>query len=118
MLRGIGRLVGAACMLLAGAAVAQTKWDMATPYNDSQYHTQNVRWFADEVKKATNGQLELVVHSNGSLIKHPDILRSVQSGQINAGEILLAQFGNEDPIFEIDGMPFFAVGYDQAQKLY
>jgi TRAP-type transport system periplasmic protein len=118
MLRGIGRLVAAACTLVAGAAMAQTKWDMATPYSDIQFHTQNVRWFADEVKKATNGQLDLVVHSNGSLIKHPDILRAVQSGQINAGEILLAQFGNEDPIFEIDGMPFFAVGYDQAKKLY
>jgi TRAP-type C4-dicarboxylate transport system substrate-binding protein len=118
MLRGIGRLVAAACMLVAGAATAQTKWDMATPYNDSQYHTQNIRWFADEVKKATNGQLELVVHSNASLLKMPDILRAVQSGQVNAGEILLSAYGNEDPMLEVDSVPFFAVGYDEAEKLY
>ncbi len=102
----------------AGVAGAQTKWDMPTPYSDGTYHTQNVRWFADEVKKATNGQLEIVVHSNNSLIKLPDILRSVQTGQVNIGEILLSQFGNEDPIFEIEGIPFFATGYDQAWKLY
>ena len=118
MLRGIGRLVAAACTLVAGAAIAQTKWDMATPYNDSQYHTQNIRWFADEVKKATNGQLELVVHSNASLLKMPDILRAVQSGQVNAGEILLSAYGNEDPMLEADSVPFFAVGYDEAEKLY
>ncbi len=107
-----------AVALGAGAAAAQTKWDMPTPYSDGTYHTQNVRWFADEVKKASGGQLEIVVHSNNSLIKLPDILRAVQTGQVPVGEILLSQFGNEDPIFEIEAIPFFATGYDEAWKLY
>jgi TRAP-type C4-dicarboxylate transport system substrate-binding protein len=48
----------------------------------------------------------------------PDILRAVQSGQVNAGEILLSAYGNEDPMLEADSVPFFAVGYDEAEKLY
>jgi TRAP-type C4-dicarboxylate transport system substrate-binding protein len=111
-------LVGLGLALAGSEAVAQTKWDMPTPYPDGNYHTQNVRWFADEVKKATNGQLEIIVQSNGSLIKHPDILRAVQTGQVNIGEMLLSQFGNEDAIFEIEGIPFFATGYDNAWRLY
>ena len=100
------------------AALAQTKWDMPTPYSDGEFHTQNVRLFVEEVKKATGGAIDINVHSNGSLIKHPDILRAVSTGQVAIGEILLGQFGNEDPVFAIDNMPFFATGFDNAMKLY
>jgi TRAP-type C4-dicarboxylate transport system substrate-binding protein len=100
------------------AAQAQTKWDMPTPYSDGEFHTRNVRAFAEEVKKATNGQLDINVHSNGSLIKHPDILRAVSTGQVNIAEFLLGQFGNEDPVFAADNVPFVATGYDAAFKFY
>jgi TRAP-type transport system periplasmic protein len=60
----------------------------------------------------------MLVHSNGSLIKHPDILRAVSTGQVNIAEFLLGQFGNEDPIFAADNIPFVAAGYDAAWKFY
>ena len=115
-------LVGAVSMVavsvIPGAALGQTKWDMPTPYSDGEFHTRNVRAFTEDVKKATNGALDIQVHSNGSLIKHPDILRAVSTGQVNIGEVLLGQFGNEDPVFATDNIPFVATGYDQAWKLY
>src|SRR6266480_1354197 len=101
-----------------GSAQAQTKWDMPTPYSDGEFHTRNVRAFAEDVKKATDGALDITVHSNGSLIKHPDILRAVSTGQVNIAEFLLSQFGNEDPVFEADNIPFVAAGYDDAWKFY
>ena len=107
-----------AAALAAGAAQAQTKWDMPTPYSDGEFHTRNVRAFAEDVKKATGGKLEINVHSNGSLIKHPDILRAVSTGQVPIGEFLLGQFGNEDPVFAADNVPFVAPGYDAAFKFY
>ncbi len=106
------------CAAFCAAAAAQTKWDMPTPYADNIFHTQNVRTFVDDVKKGTAGRVEITVHSNASLIKHPDILRAVQTGQVPAGEILISQFGNEDPMFELDSLPFLATGYDAAWKLY
>jgi len=33
-------------------------------------------------------------------------------------ELLLGQFGNEDPVFAADNVPFIAVGYDAAWKFY
>lgn len=101
-----------------GSAHAQTKWDMPTPYADGEFHTRNVKAFAEDVKKNTNGAIDITVHSAGSLIKHPDILRAVGTGQVNIGELLLGQFGNEDPVFAADNVPFVAPGYDNALKFY
>jgi TRAP-type C4-dicarboxylate transport system substrate-binding protein len=111
-------LVAAFQIAFAGAAAAQTKWDMPTPYSDGEFHTRNVKQFVEDVQKATGGKLEIVVHANGSLIKHPDILRAVSTGQVSIAEFLLGQFSNEDPVFAADNVPFVAPGYDAAFKFY
>ncbi|MGQ0543760.1 MAG: TRAP transporter substrate-binding protein [Betaproteobacteria bacterium] len=110
--------VAAAAIAAFGTAQAQTKWDMPTPYSEGEFHTRNVKAFVEDVQKAAGGKLELVVHSNGSLIKHPDIMRAVSTGQVNIAEFLLGQFGNEEPVFNADNVPFLAAGYDAAWKLY
>src|SRR3990170_1745263 len=104
--------------LAIGTAQAQTKWDMPTPYADGEFHTRNVKTFVEDVQKASGGKLGIVVHSNGSLIKHPDMLRAVSTGQVNIAEFLLGQFGNEDPVFAADNLPFVAPGWDNAWKFY
>jgi TRAP-type C4-dicarboxylate transport system substrate-binding protein len=111
-------LAALAALAFLGAAQAQTKWDMPTPYSEGEFHTRNVKTFTEDVKKASGGALDIVVHSNGSLIKHPDILRAVSTGQVSIAEFLLSQFGNEDPVFEADNIPFVAAGYDDAWKFY
>jgi TRAP-type C4-dicarboxylate transport system substrate-binding protein len=111
-------VAGALALGFAIAAPAQTKWDMPTPYSDGEFHTRNVRTFVEDVQKASGGKLAIQVHSNGSLIKHPDILRAVSTGQVNIAEFLLSQFGNEDAVFEADNIPFVAAGFDNAWKFY
>ena len=103
--------------LALGTAQAQTKWDMPTPYPDSNFHTKNVKQFADDIKAASGGKLEIVVHSNASLIKHPEIKRAVQTGQVNIGQILISVLANENPIFAFDSNPFLAPNYAAAKKL-
>lgn len=100
------------------AASAQTKWDMPTPYPDGNFHTKNVAAFAADVDKATNGSLKIVVHSAGSLIKHPEIKRAVRQGTAPIGEILESLSANESPVYGIDSLPFVTTGYDSAKKLY
>lgn len=112
------RILFAAFAASAMAMAHAQKWDMPTPYSDGEFHTRNVVAFVADVKKATGGKLDIVVHSNGSLIKHPDILRAVSTGQVPIAELLLGQFGNEDPIFAADNVPFVAAGYDAAWKFY
>lgn len=110
--------VAGAFALGVTAAQAQVKWDMPTPYSEREFHTVNIKLFVEEVKKATGGQLDINVHSTQSLIKHPDTLRAVSTGQVNIAEFLLGQFGNEESVFNADNMPFLAAGYDNAWKLY
>lgn len=118
MSRTFASIAAAGLLLSAGTVLAQEKWDLPTAYADGNFHTQNIRWFADELKKATNGKLELTIHSNASLFKMPEIKRAVSTGQVNIGEFLLNNFGNEDAMFEADTIPFLAAGYDAALKMY
>lgn len=100
------------------AAQAQTKWDLPAAYPATNFHSQNLAQFADEVDKATGGKLKITVHANASLFKAPEIKRAVQGGQAQAGEILLANFQNEWQLFGADGLPFLATSYDESRKLY
>lgn len=108
----------ATATLLAGAAHAQTKWDLATPYPDTNFHTKNVAEFAKDVSAATNGSLSITVHSAGSLIKHPEIKRAVRQGTAPAGEVLISLHANESPIYGLDSVPFLATSYAESKKLY
>lgn len=105
-------------LVVTSSSYAATRWDMATPYPDATYHTQNIVQFADDVKKATNGELEIVVHSGSSLIKHPEIARAVRTQQVPIGEVFIGILGNSDPIYKLDNIPFLATNFDQAKALY
>jgi TRAP-type C4-dicarboxylate transport system substrate-binding protein len=98
--------------------MAQTKWDLPAAYPATNFHSENLVQFANDVDKATGGKLKITVHPNASLFKAPEIKRAVQGGQAQAGEILLVNFQNEWPIFGADGLPFLADSYDSALKLY
>jgi TRAP-type C4-dicarboxylate transport system substrate-binding protein len=104
--------------LASGAAFAQTKWDLASAYPATNFHSENLVQFANDVDKATAGKLKITVHSNASLFKAPEIKRAVQGGQAQAGEIIFANFQNEWQIYGADGLPFLADSYDEATKLY
>lgn len=110
-------VIALSSLIATGTAQAQAKWDMPTPYPDSEFVTRNNIQFAEDVRKATNGALDIKVHSANSLIKNPEIKRAVQTGQVQIGEIFTPNLGPEDPIFELDAIPFFAAGYKEARVL-
>lgn len=93
-------------------------WDMPTPYPDATFHTVNVNQFAEDIKKATDGGLNITVHSAGSLIKHGEIKNAVRGGQVQIGEFFLSLLANEDAAYGLDSQPFLATSYDEAQKLW
>ena len=111
-------LVMSLSLISAGSAFAQTKWDLPSAYAATNFHTENLVQFANDVDKATGGKLKITVHPNASLFKAPEIKRAVQTNQAQAGEILLSNFSNEWQIFGIDGIPFVADSYDEAVKLW
>lgn len=105
--------------LLGAAGSAQAaEWNLASPYGDASFHTVNTKQFADDVREATDGELNITVHSGGSLISHGEIKPSVRRGSIQAGEIFLSVLSNESPVFELDTLPGLAGSYDEAYALW
>jgi TRAP-type C4-dicarboxylate transport system substrate-binding protein len=117
-MESIKLLAAALAIAGSGAALAQTKWDMPTPYPPTNFHTENIMQFASDVEKATGGKLKIQVHAGASLFKAPEIKRAVQGGQAQIGEILLSGYSNEDPVFGIDSVPFLATSYGEAARLW
>ncbi len=110
--------ISAAALVVATAQVQADTWDMATPYPDATFHTQNITQFAADVAEATDGGLEINVHSSGSLFKHAEISKAVRSGQVPAGEFFLSLLNNDDPAFGADSLPFLATNYEDAERLW
>lgn len=106
-------------LLSFGAASAgAAEWNMATPYPDATFHTQNVYKFVEDIEKAAGSDLDVTVHSAGSLVKHPQIKRAVQTGQVQMGELFISILGNENAIYAVDSIPFLATSYKQARDLW
>ena len=108
----------AALVFAALPAQSQTKWDMPTGYPIGNPHTVTLTQWAKDVDAATKGQLKIVVHANGSLFKAPEIMRAVESGQAQVGEVLMSLLANQNPVFALDSLPFLATGFDDAWRLY
>lgn len=117
-LKRLGGMLTAATLAFSVGNAQATDWDMPTPYGDSNFHTVNIRQFADDVREATDGELDITVHSSGSLIKHQEIKNSVRRGLVPIGELIMSRLANEDPLFEVDSVPYLASDYDQAWKLW
>ena len=116
--RLISLALGFAMSVTSTFALSQERWDFATAYPDTNFHTKNLRQFAQEVEAASGGKLKLNVHSNATLFKANEIKRAVQTGQTQVGEVVLSTLINEDPIIGLDGIPGLVTGYDGALKLW
>ncbi len=118
------RVFSALCVMLlglipalAGAADVFT-WKLASGYSDASFHTQNLREFAQDVDSRTQGRLKITVHSNNSLVKLVDLRAAVESGTVQAGEVILTGISKEFPMAGADSVPFVVSSYADAQRLW
>ena len=116
-LKAILTTAGVAAALLVNTAAFADKWNLPTRSNERNYHTRNILQFAADVKKSTNGKVDIVVHPEDSLIKQPEVKRAVQTGQVQIGEFLMSLHSNESALFGVDSVPFLATTNAQSAKL-
>jgi len=107
-----------AALIAAGPAHAQSSWKLATGYRAESFHTQNLFQFAQDVERATAGQLRIEVHPNNTLFKLADIRQAVQDGKAEAGETIMSSMVKEIPIAGADSIPFVVSSYADAQRLW
>src|SRR5215213_11113544 len=115
----IGLAGAAALAVQAIPAAAQVKWDLSTVWPETNFHTQNARRFADEVKKATNGAVEITVKSGGQLgFKGPEQLRAVRDGLVPMADILNIQQVGDEPVMGVEGIPFISNNVEELKVLH
>jgi TRAP-type C4-dicarboxylate transport system substrate-binding protein len=117
-LRSSAFAAGAAAMLAASPAGAQTKWILPSAYPANNFHSENLVAFAKDVADVTGGKLTITVHPNASLFPATAIKSAVRIGQAQMGEVLLSLHDNEDPMLGIDVVPFLAASYEEARRLW
>jgi TRAP-type C4-dicarboxylate transport system substrate-binding protein len=121
--RGLAMALAAATAAFAfGAASiarAQTKLDLSTVWPDGNFHTQNAKRFAEEVGKATGGQVQITVHAGGSLgFKGPEQLRAVRDGLVPMADILNIQQVGDEPMLGTESIPFLVSSADELKVLH
>ncbi len=118
----LAALAAAVTLISAGTFAAENKkgttWNMPTPYGEKNFHTVNIKQFAEDVARRTNNKLRIKVHSGGSLFKHPEIKNAVRGGQVPIGEFFLSRLSNENAVFGVDSVPFLATDYKSAHRLW
>ncbi|MGY9047109.1 C4-dicarboxylate ABC transporter substrate-binding protein [Puniceibacterium antarcticum] len=105
----IGLSAAAVSLLLGTAATAETNWDMSVVWPEGNFHTQNAIAFAEQVKEATDGEVQITVHSGGALgIKGPEGMAAVRDGLVPIADILMSQQVGENPALGVETLPFLA----------
>src|SRR6516164_4612959 len=112
-------VAAAAAVLVCGSAGAQqVRWNLPSAYPSDNFHSENLIAFGNDVAAATGGKLQITAYTGASLFKAPEIKRAVQTGQAQAGELLISLHENDDPLFGIDVVPFLATSFEDARKLW
>ena len=108
----------AAVALNAGAGAATT-WDLPLAWPDGNFHVENAKRFAEEVSKATGGEVVINIHPGGSLgFKGPEMLTSIRDGLIPIGDALLNQQVGEAPLLGLEATPYLSNGYEDLKRLH
>ena len=101
----------------APAAVA-VDIDLATAYAADNFQTRNIQQFADDVRTASEGRVNIRVHPGGRLLKPAEIFSGVRNGKAEAGEVIMSSLEKEELLFGMDSLPFIVSGYEDARRMW
>jgi TRAP-type C4-dicarboxylate transport system substrate-binding protein len=115
--------LSAFCALLVVVPMAlpvhgSERWSMSVEQPAGNFISRVAVDFARNVRQATNGQLNIRVHPNSTLYPRLEVKAAVTRGDIQIGDVFMSALGNEDPIYELDSLPFLATDYEQARQLW
>lgn len=100
-------------------ALAGTTWDLPLAWPDGNFHVENAKRFAEEVDKATGGEVKINIHPGGSLgFKGPEMLTSLRDGLVPIGDLLLIQQVGEAPLLGLEATPYLSSGYEDLKALH
>ena len=108
---------GAAVLTLsAGGALAQASWDLSTAWGSNNFHAQNAMAFADAVREATDGSVDITVHVSGEIgVGITEKLAAVETGIVQMADMLLFLQAGEAPFLAVDTLPYLIQGQEEMR---
>ncbi len=120
----MSKVLSAACVSTAVAvcslpAAAQTKWDLSSMMGATHPVTNHYRAFADEVKKRTDGKLDITVRPAGELpFKATEIVKAAGDGNVQLGQAYQGFISGTIPLASIASLPFLVRNAEELEKVY
>ncbi|SFV27854.1 TRAP-type C4-dicarboxylate transport system, substrate-binding protein [Devosia crocina] len=115
----VAALAGLAMAASSVVAHAQTTFNLADVLPESNFMVTNVMKFADEVKAATDGEVNISVKAGGSLgFKGPDQLTAVRDGLVEMADINISQQVGVNPLFGVEGVPFLVSSMEELKAYH
>ncbi len=103
---------------VSGIASAKTTWNANSVWPPKNLHSVGLTEYAEKIKKATNGELELVVHTGGALgYKGPDLLKAVRDGLVPVSDMLISGVAGDEKLFQVVTLPFLVRNFDELKTL-
>ncbi len=97
---------------------AQQRLVFASPLPQSEYGAHFAQVFAEEVAKATNGDVEIMVRINGVLgLKGGETLSAVRDGIVHIADMQMNQQVGDESIFGIESLPCLARDFEDLRLL-
>lgn len=88
-------------------AQAATTLNLSSILPETNFQVRNAKRYAEEVAKATGGDVAISVKAGGSLgFKGPEQMRAVRDSLVPMADVLTSQQIGDEPIFGTDGIPF------------
>ncbi|WP_136068653.1 TRAP transporter substrate-binding protein [Modicisalibacter radicis] len=104
---------------LAVPAYSASNMDFSNEYNASSIHAQGDAWFIDRVRELTDGEVDITLHTGGSLgFRSADHFYAVADNAVQIADSLSGTLGGIDPIFLLSSLPFVADDIESAHRLY
>lgn len=105
-----------AMLFIGGPALAQT-WDLPLAWPADNYISESAGVFADQVREATDGRVDIALHPGGSLgFKGPEMLASVRDGLVPIGDMLLNQQVGDEPLLGMTSLPYFITSSEDLER--
>lgn len=112
-------LLVAATMLLWGTASAKTTWDFYSFVPITHPIGAHLKAFTDEVRKRTNGELDIVFRPAGELpFRATEVVKVVSQNQVQMGEAYQGFISGTAPLAGVAGLPYLVRTYDDLEKVY
>lgn len=122
--KALKMLAGGAALAvaLAGAtaAFAQETYNLkfASYIGKGAAQSKAIEWWADEVKKRTDGRVRIRIFYQGALLPAADIMKGVGEGRADLGYVANAYHPAELPLSSVVGVPFITSNAEAQMRTF